>query len=143
MVVNQLKRNHLIGCLLLVVLIGTFTATIAQAESYVWEDYWVPFKRTFSFSTAEKAVVRVTIPADVVSASDRLQMVCEIDKNNPRLRPYLIVNNNRSALYYLGDIGLVGIRSNHLKAGENELLFGDQTTTGDLIFVYTLQFHLP
>ncbi len=139
----QPERHPLMVWLSLAVLIGTLSATVVCAESYVWEDYRVPFKQTFRFSTAETALVRVTLPADVLSASDRLQMHCQIDKTSPWVRPYLMVNNNRNARYYLGGNGRVSIRTDHLKAGENELVFRDQTTTGDLIFVYALQFQIP
>ena len=114
-----------------------------HAGTYVWEDFTVPFKQTIRFSTAETAIVRVTIPAGVTTASDRVPIICRIEQNSPWLRPYMIVNNNRAAFYYLGENGVVSIRSEHLKAGPNEFLFGDQTTTGDLIFIYELRFHSP
>lgn len=69
-------------------------------------------------------------------------MICQMEKNSPRLRPYLMVNNDRRALYYLGGNGVISIRSDHLKVGENEFLFGDQTSSGDLIFIHELRFQI-
>ena len=138
----KISRN-LMGCLWVVALIGSTSAVVSHAATLDWEDFGVPFKQTFSFSTAETVIVRVTIPAEVLSGSERVSIFCRIDKNSPRLRPYLMVKNKRGAFYYLGGNGVVNIRSEHLKAGVNELLFGDQTTTGDLIFVYELRLHNP
>ena len=66
-----------------------------------------------------------------------------MEKNSPRLRPYLIVNNNHAAFYYLGGNGVVNLKTDHLVEGENELIFGDQTSSGDLIFVYEMRLDLP
>lgn len=136
-------RNLMMGCLWVVVLMGSTSAVVSHAATLDWGDFRVPFKQTFSFSTAETVIVQVTIPAEVLTGSEWVSIFCRIDKNSPRLRPYLIVNNNRNAFHYLGGNGVVNIRSEHLQAGVNELLFGDQTTTGDLIFVYELRFHNP
>ena len=134
---------NLMWRLWMVVLIVTASVVVSHAGTYVWEDFTVPFKQTIRFSTAATAIVRVTIPAGVTTASDRVPIICRIEQNSPWLRPYMIVNNNRAAFYYLGENGIVSIRSEHLKAGPNEFLFGDQTTTGDLIFIYELRFHSP
>lgn len=137
----HLKRSRfLFTWLCLPVVIGSLSATVSYAKTYAWEDYSEPFKQTFRFSTTETAVVRVTLPAAFLSASDRIPLFCRMDETSPALRPYLIVNNNRAAFYYLGGNGIVNIRSAHLKAGVNELSFGDQTTTGDLIFISEMHF---
>lgn len=138
----KISRN-LMGCLWMVALMVSTSAVVSHAATLNWEDFRVPFKQTFSFSTAETVSVRVTLPAEVLTRSEHVSIFCRIDKNSPRLRPYLMVNNNRNAFHYLRGNGVVNIRSEHLKAGLNELLFGDQTTTGDLIFVYELRLHNP
>jgi len=127
--------SHMLAALCLMVV----TAADAHAETFTWEDIKEPFNQTFRFSRAEAAVVQVSIPRDVLASSGRVSIFLNIDKNRPRLRPYMIVNNNREALYYLGGNGIVNIRSGHLKAGVNELHFRDQTITGDLIFVYEMR----
>jgi hypothetical protein len=115
------------------------TAADAHGETFTWEDIKEPFNQTFRFSRAEAAVVQVSIPSDVLAASGRVSIFLDIDKNRPRLRPYMIVNNNRDAFYYLGGNGIVNIQSGHLTVGVNELLFRDMTITGDLIFVYEMR----
>jgi hypothetical protein len=117
--------------------------TISLAETYVWDDISVPLKQTFRFSTAESAIVHITMPAEVLTQPDRIHFFFRIDEYKPSLRPYLMVNGNRDAFYYLGGNGMVKIRSDHLKAGKNELRFGDQTSTGDAIFVHEIRYQAP
>ena len=135
-------RRNLMVCVLIIAVISALFSGFAHAGNYTWDDYRLPFKQTFRFSTAASALVRVTLPDGVVDASARIPMICRMEKNSPRLRPYLIVNNDRRALYYLGGNTLISIRSDHLKVGENEFLFGDQTSSGDLIFIYELRFQM-
>ena len=129
--------------MLMAVMVTICLTGVGRAETYRWEDVSQPFKQTFRFSTAATAVIRVSIPARVLAESGRISLVCRMEKNSPRLRPYLIVNKKRAAFYYLGGNGVVNLKAEHLVAGENELMFGDQTSTGDLIFVYDMRFHLP
>jgi hypothetical protein len=125
-------------------LLATLSAGVVSAGTYAWEDIRTPFKQTFRFSTAETATVQVTIPETVLGASDRVTIFYNIDWTSPRLRPYLLVNGNRQAFYFLGRFnGTVTIRSEHLVAGVNALRFADQTATGDLIFIYELRYVRP
>jgi hypothetical protein len=98
---------------------------------------------TVRFSTKESAIVRVTMPSDILSASDRIPIFCRIDEYNPRLIPYMIVNGNRKAFYYVGGDGIVNIRSDHLRPGKNELLFSEQSTTGVIIFIHEMRHLQP
>jgi hypothetical protein len=138
---QNMKVSGLLG---LMILFGSLLAGAAWAGTYVWEDIRTPFKQTLRFSTAETATVQVTIPEAVLTASERVTIFFNIDPTRPRLRPYLLVNDNRAAFYFLGwSNGTVDIRSKHLVAGVNELRFGDQTATGDLIFIYELRYVKP
>ena len=131
--------NHMLGALCLMASTVTVFTTVAFGETYTWEDIKVPFKQTFRFSINETPVVRVKIPHNILASSGRVSIFLDIEKTSGRLRPYMIVNNNRRALYYLGGNGIVNIRPDHLNEGENEFLFGDQTLTGDLIFIYEMR----
>ena len=113
------------------------------AETLDWDDISVPFKQTIRFSTAQSAVVHITIPEEILTKSDRVAFFFRIEDHKPSLRPYVVVNGNRAALYYLGGNGIVRIRSDHLKTGKNELRFGDQTTTGDDIFIREIRYEAP
>ena len=117
--------------------------SISLAETHVWDDISVPFKQTLRFSSTESAVVHVTIPGEILSKSDQIAFFIRIDEYKSSLSPYLIVNGNRDAFYYLGGNGIVKIRSGHLKTGKNELRFGDQTSTGDVIFVREIRYQAP
>lgn len=117
--------------------------SISLAETHGWDDISVPFKQTIRFSTAEPAVVHITIPAEILTKSDRVAFFFRIEDHKPSLRPYVVVNGNREAFYYLGGNGIVKIRSDHLKTGKNELRFGDQTSTGDVIFIREIRYQAP
>ena len=132
-----------IWVLCLISFICPISASISHAETYIWDDITAPFKQTFRFSTTESAIVRVTMPPDILTASDRIPLFCRIDDYNPRLTPYIIVNGNRKAFYYLGGDGIVNIRSDHLRPGQNELLFSEQSTTGDILFIHEMRHLQP
>jgi hypothetical protein len=122
---------------------SSIPVSASHAETHIWKDLAVPFKQTFRFSTTESAVVRFTVPSDMITASNRIPIFCRIDEYNPRLVPYLIVNGNRKAFYYLVGNGTVNIRSEHLRPGQNELLFSEQSSTGDVIFIHEIRHLQP
>jgi len=121
----------------------TVSMGIADAQTHVWADVAVPFNQTLRFSTTHTARIRVSIGEEMLAASDRLKLVYDLEKTTPWTHPYLIVNDNRSAFYYLGEGGVVHIRAAHLRSGENSLCFADQSTTGDTVFIYEMRIQLP
>ena len=138
------QNMNVSGLLCMAIIFAALTASVAQAATYAWEDIDRPFKQTFRFSTAKTATVRVTIPEAVLNASDRLTIFYRIEPTSARLRPYLLVNSRREAFYFLRRFnGTVNIRRDHLVVGVNELRFDDQTSTGNLIFIYELRYVNP
>jgi hypothetical protein len=133
----------LLRLLCIISFISSMSVSVSFAETYMWEDLAVPFKQTFRFSATEFAEVHVTIPSDMLTASSRIPIFMRLVDYNPSRNPYMIVNGNRKAFYYLGGNGIVNILSKHLRTGENELLFSEQSTTGDTIFIYEMRHLQP
>ena len=123
--------------------ISPVLVSICFAETYVWDDLTVPFTQTFRFSSTRSSIVQITISPEILTKSDRVHIFCRIANKKPSLRPYMVVNGNRAAFYYLGGNGIVRIKSDHLKIGKNELLFSEQSTTGDVIFIHEMQYQQP
>ena len=66
--VSFISTLSLVGVLFL---ISPLWVSTSKADTLVWDDMSVPFKQTFRFSTAETAIVHITIPAEVLTQSGR------------------------------------------------------------------------
>lgn len=129
--------------LFLGILFWTLHASIAFAETYIWDDYTKSYTNKIEVRNFQPNSIEIELPESIIHDYTYIPLYVDHDIESYELtKPYIKVNKSFFATYPIRGSKLIRIKTKHLSVGSNKFTFGLGTSTVDKKYITEIKIDL-